>query len=896
MYRESYFTKRISFLLFLNFLPILTILHSQNYIAKADNSTTYCDYEPFLLEGGDERVKRDEYPRNNLIAFTSPEEPELLASNPPNLDIKVELEKKNLTSNCEEVADFFNTRSYANQNGTTNWTSNWIETGDNGSAFSGEVLITSSGTFQFDDDARNGVYATRRANLSGTDQAKLTFAYHANGSGLSASDIFVIQASTNGSTYTTLQTFDGAFASVANYAEIDLTDYISATTYIRIRVTNGFSGSDWFDIDNLTLTYCTLDCEESGPKIGGNLIDASTSSSSDGEIDLTVYDGESPFTYAWNTGASTEDLMGLGVGDYFVTVTDDNNCTSVDTLTINPYSGLCAGSEYFTEGMAVVTCAVMTSTPSNQQYTIGAFDVTQATYDNNLSVVTNKHHASWVFDVIGNVFGITFDNYGTAYVTASSSYTNEVDFDTNEYVYEVGYGQLGGGINDLDAAGTIYKLDACTGQASVFAQLPQQYTTLDYGPLQSGKYGSTSTRTTGPGLGNITFNPNKGGLLYVTNFEDGKIYRLDDSGTTLNSFDPFITDNGATGFAPLGERLWAVEYNPIDNRLYYSVWNDYGGTYDDNPSTKIMSTVYSIELDTDGDFLPATNQLEHDGSGFRNIIAAWRSDLAHYDLSAPISDISFSRSGIMAITQRNMGNDVVGWNHLSAVLIFEKNEDSWVMTNKILSGNHEYECYGGIDWGHDENSLWLSAGELLGEEGPHGLQGIQISDIPYHGQAMVSERIAYDPAWTGSSDQDFKGIGGELEIFVGTYSSSACTLSDIGKTLEMCNDNSTNSDVSDDYITFSLNPIGTNLGSTYSVTANNSGTVTLEAGGAATGINYGSATAFRLQNGSADGSTNFTITVTDVTDGTCQTTTTIMQNSCSNCPNPNCGGVTVTQN
>jgi hypothetical protein len=62
--------------------------------------------------------------------------------------------------------------------------------------------------------------------------------------------------------------------------------------------------------------------------------------------------------------------------------------------------------------MAVVTCATLASAPSSQQYVISAFDVTQATFDNNLSVVTDKHHPSWVFDTIGNVFGTTFDNYG----------------------------------------------------------------------------------------------------------------------------------------------------------------------------------------------------------------------------------------------------------------------------------------------------------------------------------------------------------------------------------------------------------------------------------------------------------------------------------------------------
>lgn len=112
-----------------------------------------------------------------------------------------------------------------------------------------------------------------------------------------------------------------------------------------------------------------------------------------------------------------------------------------------------------------------------------------------------------------------------------------------------------------------------------------------------------------------------------------------------------------------------------------------------------------------------------------------------------------------------------------------------------------------------------------------------------------------------------------------------CALSSTGKTLETCNDNSTAGDISDDYITFSLNPTGTNLGATYSVTADNGGIVTLAAGGAATGVAYGSATAFRLQNGSASG-TLYTITVTDASGVPCITTTTVQQNACVICVPP----------
>ena len=104
--------------------------------------------------------------------------------------------------------------------------------------------------------------------------------------------------------------------------------------------------------------------------------------------------------------------------------------------------------------------------------------------------------------------------------------------------------------------------------------------------------------------------------------------------------------------------------------------------------------------------------------------------------------------------------------------------------------------------------------------------------------------------------------------------STTCNLIGSGKTLETCNANGTLSDGSDDYVSFSLNPTGTNLGATYVVSVDNGGTISPSTG------TYGSATAFALQSGSSDGTT-YTVTITDVSDGSCSTTTTVQQSSCS---------------
>jgi len=245
-----------------------------------------------------------------------------------------------------------------------------------------------------------------------------------------------------------------------------------------------------------------------------------------------------------------------------------------------------------------------------------------------LSTPPAYSHSSWTLANLGTVFGLALDDLGNVYATHTTSFYQDA---------------LGSG-----GAGAIYKLDSSTGVASVFATLPNNNIAGCFG---------TECR---PGLGNVTYDCGTRNL-YVSNFEDGRIYRLDSVGTVLSTFDHatgVISPGGApepgdaNGFAPLGERVWAVEV--AGPRLYYSTWAEDGG----RPSTTAANEIWSIALDGAGQFIGAA-QLEF-------VLPPY----PFSDHSNPVSDIIFDGDCCMIVAERTMSDDTSPGAHQSRDMQF----------------------------------------------------------------------------------------------------------------------------------------------------------------------------------------------------------------------------------
>ena len=244
----------------------------------------------------------------------------------------------------------------------------------------------------------------------------------------------------------------------------------------------------------------------------------------------------------------------------------------------------------------------------------------------------------WSAANLGQVFGVALDDAANPniYVTSTSSYGN-------------------GG-----SSGRVFRLDGTDGSVSVLADLPN-----------AGR----------PGLGNIAYDRNHQ-QLFVTNFEDGKIYRLALDGTILQTFDPFGADDGVAGFAPLSERIWGIQ--AFDCHLYFGTWSE------DRDRQGTRNTVWSLEIAADGSLVgPEQLQLTQpvNGSGF----------------TMPISDIAFSRDGLMMVAERGMRNDLGQAPHQARILEYAGGHGAWTSSGQTFSvgsigggtnssGGVDYDC------------------------------------------------------------------------------------------------------------------------------------------------------------------------------------------------------------
>ena len=165
----------------------------------------------------------------------------------------------NLT--CATFRDEFSNVAYNNQDGSLNWTTDWNEVADDGTAAGGNILV-SGDALRFRGGSQpatalNGRYAEREADLSGYTSARLTFDYRESGN-WEADDEFAVYASGDGgSNWTLIQIFVDDQGNNFQPFTADLTPYIASDTRIAFVIRADNSGESFF-IDNVQIEVCSL--------------------------------------------------------------------------------------------------------------------------------------------------------------------------------------------------------------------------------------------------------------------------------------------------------------------------------------------------------------------------------------------------------------------------------------------------------------------------------------------------------------------------------------------------------------------------------------------------------------------------------------------------------------
>jgi len=268
-------------------------------------------------------------------------------------------------------------------------------------------------------------------------------------------------------------------------------------------------------------------------------------------------------------------------------------------------------------GEAVATC-FSGATPSDD--VVAVLDI-RAPATNGAIIDKNwnpPRGAHWTLSDLGTqVFGIALDDASVPriYVTSTTTY--------NSVLYTQPPPAPG------RTLGEIYRLDSVTGGSTVFATLPN----------------------TGQGLGNIAYD-RKHKQFFVTNFYDGRIYRVSSTGVVLpNRLDPGAPFVGSAP-APLSERVWGVAV--FQDRVYFGTWGP--------------GQVYSVAID------PATGD-------FSGPIDA--QGLLPAPTAMPIADIEFSAGGKMLIAERGVTGSLT-IAHQAKVLEFSGG-NPWVSSGSIFS-------------------------------------------------------------------------------------------------------------------------------------------------------------------------------------------------------------------
>jgi len=156
-----------------------------------------------------------------------------------------------------------------------------------------------------------------------------------------SSDSISVVASLNGN-YINTNRFCNITQNVCNNTSTDLTAFTGSSFYVGYSSWSSNLIADVIRVRKYTVTEPTpsVDIEQSNASmsISTTGIDLNCNGDSSGIATTTPSNGTTPYTYQWDAGTGSQtdsSATGLASGTYYVTVTDNNGCSDIDTVSLS---------------------------------------------------------------------------------------------------------------------------------------------------------------------------------------------------------------------------------------------------------------------------------------------------------------------------------------------------------------------------------------------------------------------------------------------------------------------------------------------------------------------------------------------------------------------------------
>ncbi|MDX2003591.1 MAG: DUF2341 domain-containing protein [Chitinophagales bacterium] len=191
------------------------------------------------------------------------------------------------------------------------------------------------------------------------------------------------------------------------------------------------------DANACTATASVTITQPSALSIGYTRTHVTCNGAANGTINLSVVNGTSPYTYLWNSGATTANRTGLAPGNHSVTVTDANGCTASNTINI-------------TQPVAALSAQVLGNNLSCYQDNSGMAYLNSATGGTGPYVYTwsNGSSSSAIYDLAAGTYTLTVTDAQGCSISKSVTLTEPTAFTISASATDVSCnGSANGSVN-----------------------------------------------------------------------------------------------------------------------------------------------------------------------------------------------------------------------------------------------------------------------------------------------------------------------------------------------------------------------------------------------------------------------------------------------------------------